>query len=890
MLKDHGIIRHFIPIHNAARLIQLSFDCLANVGDCFGRGFSRIVLNICPAIETGPLRECTNTWIKDILFYLVQLTLVDLHGDRVAIGLNKVHCQASIFTSLRNNVDGEGAGFEGDIAVDRGDGGHVAFVANFFMIDIDGIKPDKAVAVDGDLDRFTFLRLPLVAILVTDGDVIGGENGAPVRSGGCIVGIGGEERADALEEAAFRRQLVLGLDRTAGRQNTGNGNCSIRCFECGLFQTLGQFLHLLIERGELEITRDDHVGRCGDPVDHPSDELESVFFRSGGKLAKGGVLFNNTLRGSSVVRDEGHGIVGHFFFFILCRNFELTGDDGLGGDFGLAVHPGDEALALQFGCLRQLADGAVLGYGLAGNDVAVHIEEDGEVRIGFDLAITVHKVCGVDRILGIDIQFGDEGHVGGDHVPVLVCPVTEEVSEVRIGRGAVDLDIVRGQVDGLGTEVDGAALGGKVGQARLLAGNLRGLNFGKRLFGLFRFFYFFHFELGNHSTRVNEFEVCIQGDIVTQQRQNLVTGDLGSGIDEGAVCVIDGPGTELISARRLGKDGRDDGLGHMDVESDLVLLGIGGIDKDTALAGDIGHDDIGLGFCLFLLLGLFRCNRCRNLVTRNDLTGRDNDQEGGEGVRAEAPGALGFGMGGLEDVDLALVDVPLVIPVQGQQGKDRLEGLILIHLGSGDSNVVPATGAAEILALAFLIDNIDDGPVGAVNTQFLLESETVEIELFGVRASEIELMRLIDILDRLRLAVNELTQLCRHGRLCLGIAVDGNGETAIDRADAELSVILRLLDRRLVNHVHIGVVRDLVGGDGLIGQRRIRHSTVCAFCSGCNLNRAAHLRRRKLAESSESGNGVIRLGEHAYRRHAQQHGKHQYNAQHFLELHTSVLL
>ena len=253
----------------------------------------------------------------------------------------------------------------------------------------------------------------------------------------------------------------------------------------------------------------------------------------------------------------------------------------------------------------------------------------------------------------------------------------------------------------------------------------------------------------------------------------------------------------MIAKVRIGKHADDRDIVPGNVNNFLF----GG--KHAALCRPIGQRDLlplffrGLGRlfrfrrrCSFRLLGLvFR------ILLHIGIAGRRGDHQRGETIRAEAPGAAAGRDVGLDDRDVAVDDVALLVPVQGQQGKDRAGGGILVHGRARDDDVI---GAGHRLALALFVHEVHNGPVGGEVSNCLLHGQAVEVEFLRGRLLQVESGRRgIRILGaRLRgflvLAADRFLQFRRNGRSGRVLTVDGQMKRAVRRIDAKLPVVLDL--------------------------------------------------------------------------------------------------
>ena len=198
---------------------------------------------------------------------------------------------------------------------------------------------------------------------------------------------------------------------------------------------------------------------------------------------------------------------------------------------------------------------------------------------------------------------------------------------------------------------------------------------------------------------------------------------------------------------------------------------------------------------------------------------RHGDHEGRKGVGAEAPGALRRGVGRLEDLHVAVDDVPLLVPVQGHQGEDRLIRPIRFRRGTGDRHIVPPGGGDEVFPIPLFVRQVQDRPVGGIIADLLLHREAVEVELFRVRGLQPELLlhgHSIRGQQGLLLPFEQILHFRRHGGFRFCLPLDGEGQAAVHGADAELPVVLGVLLGGVgVRRVHRGLARDGGVGQGL---------------------------------------------------------------------------
>ena len=224
---------------------------------------------------------------------------------------------------------------------------------------------------------------------------------------------------------------------------------------------------------------------------------------------------------------------------------------------------------------------------------------------------------------------------------------------------------------------------------------------------------------------------------------------------------------------------------------------------------------------------------CSRLFALHRPVRRHGDHEGREGVGAEAPGALRRGVGRLEDLHVAVDDVPLLVPVQGHQGEDRLIRPIRFRRVTGDRHVVPSGGGDEVFPRSLLVRQVQDRPVRGIVAERLLHREAVEVELLGIRGLQIQfLLQGLPVrgLQGLILPFDQPLQLGRHGGFRPRLPLDGEGQAAVHGTDAELPVVLGvllLLQGVGVRSVHRGLSRAVerelpLGGVGLFGARHRR--------------------------------------------------------------------
>ena len=176
-------------------------------------------------------------------------------------------------------------------------------------------------------------------------------------------------------------------------------------------------------------------------------------------------------------------------------------------------------------------------------------------------------------------------------------------------------------------------------------------------------------------------------------------------------------------------------------------------------------------------------------------------------------------MGRLEDLHVAVDDVPLLVPVQGQQGEDGSIVPILFRRGTGDGHVVPAGGGDEVFPRSLFVRQVQDRPVRGIVAERLLHREAVEVELLGVRGLQPELL-LHGLPVRgqqgLLLSLEQPLHFRRHGGFRPRLPLDGEGQAAVHGADAELPVVLGVLLGGVgVRKVHRGLARDGSVGRGL---------------------------------------------------------------------------